>query len=287
MKEARIAALVCAASLAACGTPSPPTRLAAGARSGEALISLHSGSTPFRLAGGLFSSDADTSNPLVATDAASRLLRAGPALGRADTSAGVRLAALSGAAVKAAPRRVRATRRAPRESGALEGADRIAEALTNLLIPVLGVVGRDLRDSFHSPRPGHVHDAIDIPAPVGTPVVAVADGTVLRKKWDRGGGRTIRIVDLTGKYLFYYAHLSGYAPGLNEGDTVRKGQVLGYVGRTGTVSGAHLHLRIGRLLDAPERWWRAKPLNPYPLLRDATPAPQVCVADKPIEGCPQ
>lgn len=293
MKEARIATLVCAALLAACSTPSPSTmRPATGAQPGQALISLHSGSTPFRLEDGIFHSSAlGAPNPLVATDPPTRLLAAAPAGDRADTSAGLMRAGLMrvaarGKAVKTAPR-ARRTRSAREESGAIEGADRIAEALTNLLIPVLGVVGRDLRDSFHSPRVGHIHDAIDIPAPLGTPVVAAADGTVLVKKWDVGGGRTVRILDFTRKYLFYYAHLNGYAPGLDVGDTVRKGQVLGYVGRTGTViGGAHLHLRIDRT-DNPERWWRAKPLNPYPLLRDATPAPQVCVADAVIAGCPK
>jgi murein DD-endopeptidase MepM/ murein hydrolase activator NlpD len=287
MKEARIAAFVCAAVLAGCRPHSPSTRAATEAQTGQALISLRSRSTPFRLHDGLFhSSNVGAANPLVPGDPATRLLPATPAAGRPDTSAGLLRVAIRSKAEKAAPRARRMTRRVHEESSAIEGADRIAEALTNLLIPVLGVMGGDLRDSFRSPRVGHIHDAIDIPAPLGTPVVAAADGTVLVKKWDVGGGRTVRILDLSGKYLFYYAHLNGYAPGLGEGDTVRKGQVLGYVGKTGTVSGAHLHLRISRT-DNPERWWRAKPLNPYPLLRDATPAPQVCVADAVIAGCPK
>lgn len=143
-------------------------------------------------------------------------------------------------------------------------------ALANALIPVLGITRDQLHDSFGNPRPGHHHAGIDIPAPKGTPVVAAVDGSVLKMKWDNGGGRTIRLLDESGKFVFYYAHLSGYARGLQEGAPVRKGQVLGYVGRTGRVIGSsHLHLAVASLLDDADHWWNARPLNPYVLLKHA------------------
>lgn len=143
-------------------------------------------------------------------------------------------------------------------------------ALADALVPVLGITSDQLHDSFGNPRKGHRHGGIDIPAPKGTPVVASVDGAVLKMKWDRGGGRTLRLVDESGRFLFYYAHLSGYARGLREGEQVRKGEIVGYVGRTGRVlGGSHLHLGIASLLGQPDRWWQARPLNPYSLLRHA------------------
>ncbi len=148
-------------------------------------------------------------------------------------------------------------------------------ALDDIVIPVVGILGSRLRDSFRSPRIGHVHHAIDIIARRGTPVVAAVDGTVELMKWDHGGGRTVRLLDATRRYILYYAHLSGYAAGLAEGDTVREGRVIGYVGHTGHVIGSsHLHFRIGRV-DDPAEWWKDRPLDPYPLLRDAEPADTV------------
>jgi murein DD-endopeptidase MepM/ murein hydrolase activator NlpD len=151
-----------------------------------------------------------------------------------------------------------------RESG-------LMTALADLLVPILGIARTDIRNDFGARRIGHRHQGVDIPAPKGTPVVATVDGSVLKMKWDAGGGRTIRLLDRTGKFVFYYAHLSGYATGLREGQPVRQGQVLGFVGRTGSVegNGAHLHLGISSLLADPEHWWQARPLNPYRFLEHA------------------
>jgi len=143
-------------------------------------------------------------------------------------------------------------------------------SLADALVPVLGITRDQLRDSFGNARKGHSHKGIDIPAPRGTPVVAAVDGSVLKLKWDRGGGRTVRLLDSSGRFVFYYAHLSGYARGLQEGEAVQKGQVLGYVGRTGTVKGSsHLHLGLSSLLDDSDHWWKSRQLNPYTLLRHA------------------
>lgn len=172
-----------------------------------------------------------------------------------------------------------------REDGAATGG--FLSALADALIPVLGITRDQLRDSWGNARVGHSHKGIDIMAVKGTPVVAAVDGSVLKMKWDHGGGRTLRLLDRNQKFVFYYAHLSRYANGLHEGDTVRKGQVVAYVGRTGDAKGAHLHLGIASLLGDPDHWWNARPLNPYTLLKRAfgldcdSSATRGCGADVP------
>ncbi|HEX8905645.1 MAG TPA: M23 family metallopeptidase [Longimicrobiaceae bacterium] len=136
-----------------------------------------------------------------------------------------------------------------------------------LTIPVLGVRPEQLRDSYDSPRTGHVHHAIDIMAPGGTPVVAAADGTILRLRTGGNGGITIYQVAPDGRTLYYYAHLQRYAAGVHEGMAVWRGQVLAYVGDTGNAGAGnyHLHFSVGWLTD-PRRWWESENVNPYPLL---------------------
>ncbi|MGI9189752.1 MAG: M23 family metallopeptidase [Longimicrobiaceae bacterium] len=138
-----------------------------------------------------------------------------------------------------------------------------------LLIPVAGVSGEMLRDSYREGRSGgRVHHAIDIPAPLGTPVVAVADGEVLRLHSGERGGLSLYLLDADGATRYYYAHLDHYAADVHEGVPVRRGDVIGYVGDTGNAQPGdyHLHFSIA-LLDDPRRWWEGDKLNPYPLLR--------------------
>lgn len=167
------------------------------------------------------------------------------------------------------PFRLRATAPVAKGTEAKEGSG-LVQALADLLIPVLGITRDQLKDSFGNPRTGHRHEGMDILAPKGTPVIAAVDGAVLKMRWDHGGGRTLRLVDQSGKYVLYYAHLSRYATGLREGSPVRRGQVVAYVGRTGTVHGsAHLHLGIASLLGDTDHWWQVRPLNPYRYLKRA------------------
>lgn len=144
-----------------------------------------------------------------------------------------------------------------------------------LLIPVQGVAPAQLHDTFSDARSeGRVHDAIDILAPAGTAVLAVADGTVEKLFDSRRGGLTIYQFEPGGRYCYYYAHLQRYADGLAEKQAVRRGQVIGYVGSTGNASAGapHLHFEVHRL--GPERhWWQGEALNPYPLLHDRPPLP--------------
>ena len=139
-----------------------------------------------------------------------------------------------------------------------------------LAIPVVGVKRKDLTDTFTQARAGgaRVHDAIDIMAAEGRPVVAAAPGTVEKIFFsDGGGGKTVYVRSDDGKWSYYYAHLSAYAPGLHEGQRVLRGAPIGFVGHTGNANpaGPHLHFAINRM-SAGEKWWQGSPINPYPLL---------------------
>ncbi|MEO5659950.1 MAG: M23 family metallopeptidase [Polaromonas sp.] len=135
-----------------------------------------------------------------------------------------------------------------------------------LLLPVQGIAASDLRDTFDDGRDGDQrgHEAIDILAPSGTPVLAVADGRIVKLFLSKPGGITIYQFDTTGQLAYYYAHLERYAEGLAEGQTIRRGSVIGYVGASGNASGdaPHLHFALFRL--GPEKqWWKGEPINPF------------------------
>jgi len=138
-----------------------------------------------------------------------------------------------------------------------------------LLLPVQGITAAQLQDTFTDARSeGRVHDAIDILAPEGTPVLAVADGTIEKLFDSERGGLTVYQFEPGGTYCYYYAHLQRYADGLAEKQVVKRGDVIGYVGHTGNASpdAPHLHFEIHRL--GPEKqWWKGESLNPYPVLR--------------------
>jgi murein DD-endopeptidase MepM/ murein hydrolase activator NlpD len=137
-----------------------------------------------------------------------------------------------------------------------------------LLVPVQGVRPDDLTRSFADARGSRRHEAIDIVAPRHTPVVAVEDGRIARLFNSKAGGITVYQFDPTGRFCYYYAHLERYADGLVEGDPVRKGQVIGYVGVSGNApeDTPHLHFAVFRLTEA-RRWWEGTPLDPYDVLR--------------------
>ena len=144
-----------------------------------------------------------------------------------------------------------------------------------LLLPVQGITAAQLQDTFTDARSeGRVHDAIDILAAEGTPVLAVADGTVEKLFDSERGGLTVYQFERSGKYCYYYAHLQRYADGLAEKKTIKRGEVIGYVGHTGNASpdAPHLHFEIHRL--GPEKqWWKGESLNPYPVLHGGQALP--------------
>ena len=136
----------------------------------------------------------------------------------------------------------------------------------SLAVPVKGVDVGQLRDNFSEMRGNRVHEAIDIPAPRGTPVVAVDDGVVKKLFTSAPGGLTVYEFDGDEAYCYYYAHLDRYADGLMEGMAVKKGDLIGYVGTTGNAPPGtpHLHFTIFKL--GPEKqWWKGTAVNPFPL----------------------
>ncbi len=138
----------------------------------------------------------------------------------------------------------------------------------NLLIPVQGILASQLRDTFTDARSaGRSHDAIDIMAPTGTPVLAVADGRVEKLFDSRLGGLTLYEFSSDGTLAYYYAHLQRYADGIAEQQAIQRGQVIGYVGATGNASPDAPHLHFAVFVLAPEKqWWKGEAVNPYPRL---------------------
>jgi len=115
----------------------------------------------------------------------------------------------------------------------------------DLEIPVAGIDEDDLRDTFADARGGtRAHEAIDIMAPRSTPVRAVEDGTIAKLFSSKAGGLTIYMFEPSGTFCYYYAHLDRYAEGLKEGQAIRRGQVIGFVGTTGWSTGCHLHFTV-------------------------------------------
>jgi peptidoglycan LD-endopeptidase LytH len=139
-----------------------------------------------------------------------------------------------------------------------------------LIIPVLGVKPEQLLDTFADSRSeGRVHDAIDIPAAAGTPVLAATDGEIVKLFQSERGGTTIYQLSPDKKLIFYYAHLQRYADGLAPGKFVKQGEVISYVGDTGNagVGNYHLHFSVMVVAD-PKRYWEGTNINPYPLLKN-------------------
>lgn len=144
-----------------------------------------------------------------------------------------------------------------------------AAAPNQLIIPVAGVRPDQLHDTFSESRSeGRVHDAIDIPAPLGTPVLAAADGTIVKLFISERGGTTIYQLSIDSKFVYYYAHLDRYAEGLVEGHLAKQGETIAYVGNSGNAGPGnyHLHFSIAQVSD-PKRYWDGVNLNPYPLLK--------------------
>ncbi len=160
------------------------------------------------------------------------------------------------------------------------GEPRVAKAATedpldalnarHLLIPVKGFPRKALRDTFDEKRGIRPHEALDIMAPRGTPVVAADDGRVAKLFRSALGGITVYQFDPTEHFTYYYAHLDHYASGLVEGSQVKRGEVIGYVGTTGNASknAPHLHFTVFRL-GPDKRWWTGQAVNPFSFLNES------------------
>lgn len=161
-------------------------------------------------------------------------------------------------------------RTGPRDTVAVDATPgELAMLASELIIPVQGIAAHDLRDSYTEPRGGgsRSHQALDIPAPRNTPILAAANGRILRKFSSKDGGNMIYATDATEKFILMYAHLDHYAADLVDGMPVRQGQVIGYVGTTGNAPPdlPHLHFALARASDIRD-WWKGTPINPFPLL---------------------
>jgi murein DD-endopeptidase MepM/ murein hydrolase activator NlpD len=141
---------------------------------------------------------------------------------------------------------------------------------TGPIVPVSGVEASSLRSNFDEMRGGgnRRHEALDILAPRGTPVVAAVDGRIAKLFTSAAGGLTIYQFDPEERFCYYYAHLDAYASDLNEGETVQRGQIIGYVGTTGNAppDTPHLHFAVFRL-GPDKRWWEGEPIDPVDLIR--------------------
>jgi murein DD-endopeptidase MepM/ murein hydrolase activator NlpD len=134
-----------------------------------------------------------------------------------------------------------------------------------LMVPVAGTMPDRVRDTFSAGRGGgRSHEAVDIMAPRGTPVLASVDGQILRVTSNALGGKTIYATDRGRRFVYYYAHLDRYARRTREGARLRQGDVIGYVGTTGNAPDnvPHLHFQVMRMLES-RRWWEGPPINPH------------------------
>ncbi|WP_426109682.1 M23 family metallopeptidase [Massilia sp. PWRC2] len=137
-----------------------------------------------------------------------------------------------------------------------------------LRIPVDGVKYASLADTFNQPRGSERHhEALDIMAPTGSRVLAVADGKLVKLFNSKPGGLTIYQFDPTATWAYYYAHLDHYADGVKEGMLLKRGDLIGYVGVSGNADpkAPHLHFAVIELTPA-KQWWTGSAINPYPLL---------------------
>jgi len=127
-----------------------------------------------------------------------------------------------------------------------------------LVCPVDGAT--TFRDSWGEPRPGgRSHTGVDMMATLGTPLVAIENGVIYNPSWHYAGGIGLYIKGDSGD-SWYYAHLNGYAAGIQAGTRVAAGQLVGYVGETGNAASPHLHL--ARILPGGQY------VNPYPVVAE-------------------
>jgi murein DD-endopeptidase MepM/ murein hydrolase activator NlpD len=152
---------------------------------------------------------------------------------------------------------------------ALPTSDDLGLLRREMIIPVQGFTGAMIHDTYDELRGGtRKHEALDILAARGTPVLSATSGRVLKLFDSKAGGLMVYAADSSERFILMYAHLDGYQPGLVEGQRIVQGQQLGAVGTTGNAPAnvPHLHFAIARSSDV-RLWWKGAPVNPYPLLK--------------------
>lgn len=158
---------------------------------------------------------------------------------------------------------------APNDSNAVRPTPaELAQLASELTIPVVGVESKDLLDTFDESRGSRRHNALDIPAPRGTPVISATAGRVLRLFTSQDGGLMVYASDPTDRFVLMYGHLDHYVNGIADGMPLQKGDTIGFVGTTGNAPPnlPHLHFGIARTSNVT-RWWTGMPVDPRPLLR--------------------
>ena len=147
--------------------------------------------------------------------------------------------------------------------------DELVELASIIAVPVAGVQPKDLLDTFNEPRAGNRrHNALDIPAPRGTPVISATGGRVLKLFTSQAGGLMVYASDPTDRFVLMYAHLDAYAKNLTSDMPLQRGDTIGFVGTTGNAPPnlPHLHFAVSRTTNVT-RWWTGMPVDPRPLLR--------------------
>lgn len=146
----------------------------------------------------------------------------------------------------------------------------LSNSSNSLMIPVIGIKREQLQDTFNAARSeGRVHNAIDIMAPSGTPVVAATDGEIAKFFNSERGGITIYQYSSDKKRVYYYAHLQKRAENIKETDFVKQGTVIGFVGDTGNAGAGNYHLHFSiTLLNDPKRIFDGTEMNPFSLLKE-------------------
>jgi murein DD-endopeptidase MepM/ murein hydrolase activator NlpD len=156
----------------------------------------------------------------------------------------------------------------PSAAAAILTPESVVPVENQLLIPVSGIKANALQDTFNQARGAERrHEAMDIVAPKGTQVFAVADGKIAKLFNSKLGGLTLYQFDTNAQLAYYYAHLDRYADGVQEGMVLKRGDLVGYVGTSGNADPNTPHLHFAVFVLGPEKqWWKGSPINPYPLL---------------------
>lgn len=139
-----------------------------------------------------------------------------------------------------------------------------------LMIPVKDIRRDQLQDTYNDARSeGRVHNAIDIMAAQGTPVVATADGEIAKFFESKLGGITIYQYSTDKRRVYYYAHLQRRSDQIAEKQFVKRGTVIGFVGDTGNAGAGnfHLHFSISEIAS-PNEYWKGVDINPFPILKN-------------------
>lgn len=186
---------------------------------------------------------------------------------RARVIGGLALAALLAALLSVV--KVRVVPPESKDGATISKPETISQGVPPLVVPVAGVARASLADNWGDPRGNglRAHHGTDIMAQLGQPVRAAAPGVVEKLFISAAGGITAYVRSPDRRWSYYYAHFSAYAPGLHEGQRLKVGDLIGFVGDTGNAGAGNYHLHFGLSRMRPQDgWWQGVPIDPYPSL---------------------